>query len=272
MRIDRRQVLKTGAAGFAATSTFSLSIVLAADDSTVTIAYNVNLPSWDPTVGLSAVNPTIQSIYRSVFDQFIGQEPSLDFKPGLLTSWGWSDDRKKVWMDVREGVKWHDGSAFTPEDIVWSLERAGNKDTGNPIQFVWSKIGNFKIESNRVTADVLAFEPTLFKWMAFLTAYVMPKAYYEKVGAKGFEEKPIGTGPYMVDKFERNAFVRLKANPNYWGGKPAFDTVIYKFVPDATSRVAEVESGSSDITLDVPYEEFDRLKQRQFEWCYDTDF
>ena len=259
-KLDRRRFIQSGTAGVAALSLLHPSVTLAAESDTLTIAYNVNLPSWDPTVGLSAVNPTIQSIYRSVFDQYVGQKPDLEFEPGLLTGWGWNDDRTKVWMDVREGVKWHDGSDFGPADIVWSLERAGNKDTGNPIQFVWSKIGNFKIEGNRVTADVLAFEPTLFKWMAFLTAYVLPKAYYEKVGADGFEAKPIGTGPYMVDQFERNAFVRLKANPNYWGGKPAFETVIYKFVPDATSRVAEVESGASDLTLDIPYEEFDRLK------------
>jgi peptide/nickel transport system substrate-binding protein len=146
--------------------------------------------------------------------------------------------------------------------VVWSLERAGKMDGGNPIAFIWSKIGNFKVDGNKITADVLQFEPTLFKWMAFLTGYVMPKAYFEKVGAEGFEAKPIGTGPYMVDQFERNAFVRLKANPDYWGGKPAFETVVFKFVPDATSRVAEIESGSSDVTVDVPFEEFDRLKAK----------
>ena len=98
--------------------------------------------------------------------------------------------------------------------------------------------------------------------MAFLTGYVLPKAYYEKVGAEGFEKKPIGTGPYMVDEYQGNAFLRLKANPKYWGGKPAFETVVFKFVPDATSRVAEIESGSSDMTLEVPYEEYDRLEAR----------
>ena len=112
-----------------------------------------------------------------------------------------------------------------PDDVVWSLERAGKEETGNPIQFVWKKIGNFKVDGNKITGDVMQFEPTLFKWMSFLTGYVLPKAYYEKVGAEGFETAPIGTGPYMVDKFEQNAFVRLKANPNYWGGKPAFDNV-----------------------------------------------
>jgi peptide/nickel transport system substrate-binding protein len=79
------------------------------------------------------------------------------------------------------------------------------------------------------------------------------------VGAEGFEKKPIGTGPYMVDEYSGNAFLRLKANPNYWGDKPPFQTVIFKFVPDATTRVAEIESGSSDVTLEVPYEEYDRL-------------
>ena len=98
--------------------------------------------------------------------------------------------------------------------------------------------------------------------MAFLTGYVLPKAYYEKVGPQGFEKKPIGTGPYMVDAYEGNAYLRLKANPKYWGGKPAFETVVFKFVPDATSRVAEIESGSSDVTLEMPYEEYDRLKAK----------
>ena len=75
----------------------------AAVGSTLNIAYNVNLPSFDPQAGPSSVNPTIQAIYRSIFDQYIGQKPNLAFEPGLLTGWGWNDDKTKVWMDVREG-------------------------------------------------------------------------------------------------------------------------------------------------------------------------
>ena len=98
--------------------------------------------------------------------------------------------------------------------------------------------------------------------MAFLTAYLMPKKAYTSVGVAGWESNPIGSGPYMVDKFERNSYVRLKAFSKYWGSKPAFETVIFKFVPDATSRVAEVESGQSDLTLEIPYEEFNRLTRK----------
>ena len=258
----RRQTLALSAGGLIASLIGPRSGAYAAAGDTLTIAYNVNLPSFDPTVGPSAVNPTIQAIYRSVFDQYIGQKPNLAFEPGLLTAWGWNDDKTKIWMDVRPGVTWHDGSPFTPADIVWSFERAGKKETGNPIEFVWSTLGNFKVDGQRVTADMKQFDPTIFKWMAFLTAYVLPKDYFEKVGAEGFEKKPIGTGPYMVDAYQGNAFLRLKANPKYWGGKPAFETVVFKFVTDATSRVAELESGSSDLTLEIPYEEFDRLKAK----------
>jgi len=256
---NRRTLLKLAGAGVAAASLTLPGKVFAAGKDELTIAYNVNLPSWDPTVGPSAVNPTIQGFYQSVFDMFIHQKPDLSFAPGLITEWGWNEDRTKIFLTVREGVKWHDGSPFTAEDVAWSLERAGKAETGNPIQFVWSTVGNFKVNGNRIEADVLRFDPTIFKWMSFLTGYVLPKAYYEKVGAAGFEQKPIGTGPYMVERYERNAFVRLKANPNYWNGKPDFDTVTIKFVTDAASRVAEIESGNSDVTLEIPYEEYDRL-------------
>src|ERR1700723_3091863 len=261
--LSRRTVLQlAGAAALPLSSGLLSGSVQAATPGTLTIAYNVNLPSLDPTIGQSAVNPTIQSIYQAVFDPYIAQAPDLSFKPGLLTKWGWNADRTKVTLELRKGATWHDGSPVTPEDVVWSLTRAADKNSGNPIQFVWSKIGNYKVDGNTITADVLEFEPTLFKWMAFLTAFVLPKAYFEKVGAEGFEKAPIGSGPYKVDAFERNAFLRLKAHPKYWGPKPAFETVVFKFVTDPTSRVAEIESAGPDLTLEIPYEEFARLKSK----------
>src|SRR6202453_2958749 len=120
--LSRRTLLQLAGAASLPLSSGLLGTPAKAAAGTLTIAYNVNLPSFDPTVGTSAVNPTLTSIYRSIFDQFIGQKPDLSFEPGLLTKWGWSDDRKKIRMDVRQGVKWHDGSAFGPEDIAWSLE------------------------------------------------------------------------------------------------------------------------------------------------------
>src|SRR5690606_3933187 len=87
--------------------------VLAQTRNTLTIAYNVDLPSWDPTVGPSAVNPTIQSLYKAVFSQFIDQNADLSLKPDLLTEWGWNADKSRISCTVRRGAKWHDGSVVT---------------------------------------------------------------------------------------------------------------------------------------------------------------
>jgi peptide/nickel transport system substrate-binding protein len=102
MEVNRRQTLAFGAGAFL-TELLAGGAVRAAAKNTLTIAYNVNLPSFDPTDGPSAVNPTIQAIYRSIFDQYIGQSPDLTLKPGILTAWragattsrssGWTFDR-----------------------------------------------------------------------------------------------------------------------------------------------------------------------------------
>ena len=98
--LDRRQFLHTiGAAGGAAGAATGLGSLLfnraaaAAIGDTLTIAYHVPLPAWDPTTGLSSVNPQLMSIYKCVFDQYVGQNADLSFRPGLLTKWGW--DRRQ---------------------------------------------------------------------------------------------------------------------------------------------------------------------------------
>jgi peptide/nickel transport system substrate-binding protein len=260
----RRQFMRHGGLAIAALGASGPLQVLAQTKSTLTIAYNVDLPSWDPTVGPSAVNPTIQSLYKAVFSQFIDQKPDLGLKPDLLTKWGWNADKTKISVTVVKGAKWHDGSPVTAEDVAWSLRRAADPKTGNPIQFLWSKITNIEAHGDQVTADVKEFEPAFFKWMAFLTGYVLPKAYYEKVGAAGFEKKPVGSGPYMVEEFVQGSHMKLKAFKDYYGAKPVFETVVVKFTTDPSARVAELESGRSDLTLEVPYEEADRLKAKGF--------
>ena len=94
MTINRRELLGYSAAALGVAA-IGLPQIAKAEAGELTIAYNVNLPSLDPTTGPSAVNPTIQGIYQSVFDQYIAQKPDLSFEPGLLTEWGWNDDRPR---------------------------------------------------------------------------------------------------------------------------------------------------------------------------------
>ena len=201
--ISRRQAL-AASGGLIGSLLVPQRFATAAVGSTLTIAYNVNLPSFDPTTGPSAVNPTIQSIYQSIFDHYIGQKPDLSFKPGLLTKWGWNDDKTKV-VDGRARrrhlARRHAVHAGRRRLVARARRRSRTAATRSSSS--GPRSATSRSTATSITADVMQFEPTLFKWMAFLTGYVLPKAYYEKVGAEGFEKKPIGTGPYMVDEFRR---------------------------------------------------------------------
>ncbi len=263
MNNDRRDLLK-GAGALIAVPALGLAgagVANAQHGDTLTIAYNVALPSWDPTTGPSSVNPTLQSIWKAVFDQYIDQNPDLSFKPGLLTEWGWNDDKTRVAMTVREGATWHDGKPVTAADIIWNLERAADPKSGNPVgAIIWSSVTNLKADGQRITGEVRQYVADFFKWMAFLTGYVIAPHHYQRVGATGFEKQPVGSGPYKVVEFVQDSFVRLAAHEGYWGEQPEFRQVLIKFVTDPSARVAEIESGKSDLTLAVPFEEFDRLK------------
>src|ERR1700733_9355429 len=95
--VSRRSVLQLagGAAALPlASSLLGDGAAQAAASGTLTIAYNVKLPS---------VNPTIQSIYQSVFDPYIGQAADLSLKPGLITKWGWNEDLSKISLELRKG-------------------------------------------------------------------------------------------------------------------------------------------------------------------------
>ena len=82
---------------------------------------------------------------------------------------------------------------------------------------------------------------------------------FRESGAENCEKRPIGTGPYMVDEFEGNALPSAQGLSEILGPQARIRTVIFKFVPDPSSR-RRIESGYSDITLEIPYEEYDRLR------------
>jgi peptide/nickel transport system substrate-binding protein len=97
--------------------------------------------------------------------------------------------------------------------------------------------------------------------LPFLGSYVYPKKYFEEVGLEGFLKNPVGSGPYKVVEYIKGSHLKLIAFEDYWRGSPKIKRVTFKFVTEPTSRVAEIESGNSDLTLEVPFEEFTRLAQ-----------
>jgi peptide/nickel transport system substrate-binding protein len=264
-RMKRRGFLKAGGALAAAPALQSLLFsqeARAQVGDTLTIAFNLSPPAWDPNTGPSAVSPGLQSIFRSIFDPYVVQREDLSLAPGVCDQFAWNADKTSITLRVRKGVTWHDGKALTAADVMWNLERLADPKGGSPLQSIFSSNKNFRVQGDSVTFDVNPRRANMLERLTFLGCYLLPPHYVQAVGKEGFEKKPIGSGPYMFEQFERGSFLRLRANKAYWGGAPAFETVVFKFATDPATRVAEIERGSSDVTLEMPWEEYDRLRQR----------
>lgn len=229
---------------------------------TLTIAFNASPPSWDPNSGPSSTAPGLQTIFRSIFDPYIVQREDLSLAPGVCDQFAWNADKSAITLRVRQGVTWHDGKPVTPQDIVWNLEKLADPKGGSLLQSIFASMKNIKAQGDVVSFDVAPWRANMLERLTFLGCYLLPPHYYNAVGKEGFEKKPIGCGPYMFDQFERGSFLRLKAYKGYWGGAPAFETVVFKFATDPATRVAEIERGTSDMTLEMPFEEYDRLRAK----------
>src|SRR5262249_39420877 len=130
-------------------------------------------------------------------------------------------------------------------------------DTANS----WRKVADIEIKSS--TSAVMKFDspaPTAPQWLAFLGSYVVPKGYMAEVGVDAFRDKPIGTGPYRLVEYQLNSRLVRERIDRYWGRKPAMRRVIFNIVKDPSARVAAVQSGQLDLTINIPVREVARLR------------
>lgn len=223
------------------------------------IAYPVDIPSWDPT---AVTFPAGQSIYKAVFDSplFVGDD--LQVAPRLIEAWDWVDDSgQKLKITLRDGVLFHDGSPMTTEDVKFTLERAvANKTLA--LNGMLPTLKEVEIVSPlEAVIHFTAPTPTAAKGLAFLSAYILPKAYFEKVGAEEFIKKPIGAGPYKLVDYQQGSRITLEAFDQYWNGAVDIKDLTFEIVPDSSARVAAIESGRVDMSVQIPVRDVSRLEK-----------
>ncbi len=256
-RIERRTLLRMLAAGAAGTVVARPHAARAQTSDAVTIGWPNDIPSWDPN---QRFTPDAQPIFKLVFDQPLDQSPKLDLVPHLVVRWELAPDGMSMPVELRDDVYFHNGARMTAEDFRYTfLERikAGHKvDTANS----WRKVVDIEVASP--TRAVMKFNspaPTAPQWLAFLGSYVVPKAYMEEVGVDVFRDKPVGTGPYRLVEYQLNSRIVLERNDRYWGRKPAMRRVTFNIVKDPSARVAAIQSGQLDLTINIPVREVARL-------------
>jgi peptide/nickel transport system substrate-binding protein len=256
MTMQRRTFLKMAALGATALSAPRGRAFAAANDQ-VTIGWPNDVPTWDPNQRFS---PDSQPIFKAIFDQPLDQDPKLKLVPHLLKSWDLSPEATSMTVELRDDITFHNGDRMTMEDFRYTFfERikSGLKlDTANS----WRKVEDIAIESpTKATMKFNAPAPTSPQWLAFLGSFVVPRKYVESVGAETFAKKPIGSGPYRLADYELNSRIVLERNDKYWGPKPKIARVTIQIVKDPSARIAAIQSGQVDCTVNVPVREAQRF-------------
>ncbi|HEX7750490.1 MAG TPA: ABC transporter substrate-binding protein [Bordetella sp.] len=266
MRI--RSALKLSAITLAlATSAYAASTQAAtAKEHTLHWAYQGDAQSMDP---MSLNESFTLGFQGNMYEALFGYDKDLKLVPALATSWENPEPNKWI-IHLRKGVKFHDGSPFTADDVVFSWKRS--LTPGSDMKGYGAKASDVKkIDDYTVEIDTATPQPILPRDWTFL--YMMSKTWSEKNnttqatdvknGAGNYANMhEDGTGPFMMTDREPGVKTVLKRFPGYWNKdlKTNVDEVIFQPITQESTRVAALLSGDMDIVQPVPVQDWDRLK------------
>ncbi len=195
-------------------------------------------------------------IAHHVWDHLVSRDPKTnEYKPSLATAWNWVDP-KTLEFDLRQGVKFHNGEPFDADDVVHTLNYVSNPENKVITQTNVNWIAKAeKLAPYKVRINLKQPFPAALEYLAG-PVVIYPNEYYEKVGPKGMNEKPVGTGPYKVTEHQPGRLVRFERNTEYFKESPRPQPTIQKLelrlIPDNNTQVAELMSGGLDWIYNVP--------------------
>ena len=204
--------------------------------------------------GIWTNNITI-NVFDSLIRRVYDKAGKFALKPGLAVKWERKDDVTWV-LTLRDNVKFHNGNAFTADDVAFSFGRYQNS-TGGGASLVQQIASMKALAPNKVEVKTKAPYAVLLLDMSEI--YISDKEYFEKVGEEGISKQPVGTGPYKFVEWVKEDHITLDANENYWDKAPSIKRVIMRPLKNDATRVAALLSGELDIIYNVPVRDIDRV-------------
>src|SRR5881296_4472263 len=216
-------------------------------DGQLTVAFDASIaptfldPAETPGIGTPFV------FLYAMHDALVKPLPGNDMAPCLAESWKESPDGLVYEFKLRAGLKFHNGDPFTAEDVKFSFHRY----RGTSARQLHERVKAVEvIDPHRVRFVLHAPWPDFLGFYATPAtgaAWIVPKKYLEKVGEDGFKRQPVGLGPYRFVRMTPGVDLVLEANEQYWRKKPSIKRVVFKGVPDRTTRLAMLTAGDADI-------------------------
>jgi peptide/nickel transport system substrate-binding protein len=219
----------------------------AAPEGTLTWGIHVTLaPKWlDPADTEAFINPFM--VLYAVHDALVKPMPAGENTPSLAESWTQSKDGLVYEFVLRKGARFHNGDPVTAEDVKFSFDRyrgAAAKllhDRVREVQVV--DAGRVRFHLKEPWPDFMTFYGT----SATGAAWIVPRKYVEKVGEDGFKKAPIGAGPYRVVSSTPGVELVMEAFEGYWRKVPSVKRLVFRSMPDETTRAAALKAGDVDI-------------------------
>jgi peptide/nickel transport system substrate-binding protein len=191
-------------------------------------------------------------ILYAIHDALVKPMPGNLMSPSLAESWTVSPDGRVYEFKLREGLTFHNGDPFTAEDVKFSFHRAkGSKILHEKVREV-TVVGPARVRFTLHEAwpDFMSFYGTIVSG----AGWVVPKKYVEQVGNDGFKKHPIGLGPYKFVSHTPGIELVMEAHERYWRKMPSVKRLVFRSVPESTTRLAMLKRGEVDVAylLEAP--------------------
>ncbi|MFY1854156.1 ABC transporter substrate-binding protein [Achromobacter xylosoxidans] len=195
---------------------------------------------------LNSSTPT-GAVASKIFDGLVEYGPDLKPRPVLAESWSVSEDGKTLTFKLRQGVLWHDGKPFTAADVKWSAEEVWLKHAPSARR-VFQYLQRIETpDDHTVVLHLSQPTPVALNAIDSLGAPILPRHLFEGTDIQNnpYNNKPVGTGPFVFKEWNRGNYIVLERNEHYWQPeRPFLDRIVWKIVPDVSGRATALETGA----------------------------
>ncbi len=202
-----------------------------------------------------SINPIMNEhceIKHLLFDSLVKRDGEGKLVESLAKSWTYDAETMTYTFQLREDVKWHDGEAFTAEDVKFTIEAIMNPDNGSENYPNYEEVSAINILSDTEIAFILS-EPN-FAFLDYMTMSILPehKLQGEDMWESDYFKAPSGTGPYKLESWDVGQAITMVKNEDYFAGAAKIDTVIFKIVTDDTAKALQLKNGELDLAQVTP--------------------
>lgn len=220
---------------------------------TLVYGHQERIVTLDPQMSLDI---SVFNTALHIFDPLVRFDHSGQLEMALATSV--VSKNPLTWeIELRKGVKFHNGEEFNAQSVKYTLERLLDPDRRSPQAVLWSDIKRVEVVNDYRVVVHTEHPIGSFMHNLSITAMLPPSAGE----TKEFADAPIGTGPFKFEKWERGYQLILKSNENYWGAQPGVDTLIWREIPEPSTRMSALETGEIHLADKVPPQEIARLER-----------